>query len=182
LDSLGGATWFSTMDLASGFWQVQMAKEDIKKTAFITANGLYEFTVMPFGLNNAPSTFQRLMNWVLRDYLGKFVAVYLDDVIIYTNGSFELHIDHIKQVFQTLRENLLKIKLKKCHFCHPFLAFLGHIVGRGGITLDPEKIEKAKNFPAPKTLTQLRAALGLLGYYRNLSKISLAMPNLLLCS
>ena len=170
LDSLGGATWFSTMDLASGFWQVQMAKEDIKKTTFITANGLYEFTVMPFGLNNAPSTFQRLMNWVLRDYLGKFVAVYLDDVIIYTNGSFELHIDHIKQVFQTLRENLLKIKLKKCHFCHPSLAFLGHIVGRGGITPDPEKIEKAKNFPAPKTLTQLRAALGLLGYYRKFIK------------
>ena len=144
LDSLGGATWFSTMDLASGFWQVQMAKEDIKKTAFIIANGLYEFTVMPFGLNNAPSTFQRLMNWVLRDYLGKFVAVYLDDVIIYTKGSFELHIDHIKQVFQTLRENSLKIKLKKCHFCHPSLAFLGHIVGRGRITPDPEKIEKRK--------------------------------------
>src|SRR5436190_23232322 len=124
LDSLGGATWFTTLDLASGYWQVAMHEEDIEKTAFITPKGLYEFKVMPFGLNNAPSTFQRLMNWVLRDFLGKFVAVYLDDVIIFTNGSFEQHLDHIKQVFQALRENSLKIKLKKCYFCHP----LSHLV------------------------------------------------------
>ena len=110
------------------------------------------------------------MNWVLREYLGRFVAVYLDDVIIFTKGSFELHIDHIKQVFQILKENSLKIKLKKCYFCHPSLTFLGHIVGRGGISPDPEKIIKVENFPAPKNLTQLRAALGLLGYYRKFIK------------
>ena len=89
LDSLGGATWFSTIDLASRFWQISMHEEDIKKTAFITPSGLYEFVVMPFGLNNAPGTFQRLMNWVLRDYLGIFVAVYIDDIIIYTKGTIE---------------------------------------------------------------------------------------------
>src|SRR5579871_4484096 len=104
LDSLGGSQWFTTLDLASGYWQVSMHPDDVEKTAFITPSGLYEFLVMPFGLNNAPGTFQRLMNWVLRDFIGIFVAVYLDDVIIYTKGTFELHLDHVKQVFQSLRE------------------------------------------------------------------------------
>ena len=129
LDSLGGATWFTTLDLASGYWQVAMHEEDIEKTAFITPKGLYEFKVMPFGLNNAPSTFQRLMNWVLRDFLGIFVTVYLDDVIIYTKGAYEPHLNHIRQVFSVLRKSNLKIKLKKCRFCLLSLAFLGHIVG-----------------------------------------------------
>ena len=123
LDSLGGATWFSTIDLASGFWQISMHEEDIEKTAFITPSGLYEFVVMPFGLNNAPGTFQRLMNWVLRDYLGIFVAVYIDDVIIYTRGTMEQHLDHLRLVFRTLKKAMLKIKLKKCHFCLPSLSF-----------------------------------------------------------
>ena len=165
LDSLGGANWFTTLDLASGYWQVAMHPDDIEKTAFITANGLYEFLVMPFGLNNAPGTFQRLMNWVLKDFLGLFVSVYLDDIIIYTKGPFELHVDHVKQVFQAFRDAHLAIKLKKCYFCQPSLAFLGHIIGQGGIQPDPEKIKKIEEFPEPKSLTQLRAALGLFGYY-----------------
>jgi len=170
LNSLGGATWFTTLDLASGYWQVSMNSADIEKTAFRTYRGLYEFLVMPFELNNAPGTFQRLMNGVLQEYLGIFVAVYLDDVIIYTKGSFEMHIDHLKQVFQMLRKANLKIKLKKCHFCQPSLAFLGHVVGRGGIQPDPEKIEKIKNFPEPTNLAQLRSALGLFSYYRKFIK------------
>jgi hypothetical protein len=93
LESFGEATWFSTLDLASGYWQVAMDPQDIEKTTFITPFGLYEFLVMPFGLAYAPGTFQRLMNRVLQDYLGKFVAVYLDDVIIYTKGSLEMHLD-----------------------------------------------------------------------------------------
>ena len=170
LDSLGGATWFSTIDLASGFWQISMHEEDIEKTAFITPSGLYEFVVMPFGLNNASGTFQRLMNWVLRDYLGIFVAVYIDDVIIYTRGTMEQHLDHLRLVFRTLKKAMLKIKLKKCHFCLPSLSFLGHVVGRSGIQPDPEKIAKVKNFPTPTNVTQLRAALGLFGYYRKFVK------------
>ena len=105
-----------------------MQEEDIEKTAFITANGLYEFVVMPFGLNNASGTFQQLMNWVLQDYLGKFVAVYIDDIIIFTKGTLEQHLDHLKQVLQTLRDSILKIKLRKCQFCLPSLSFLGHVV------------------------------------------------------
>ena len=120
---------------------------------------------MPFGLNNAPSTFQRLMNWILKDYLEVFVAVYLDDIIIYTKGTIKQHLDHLRQVFQILKKAVLKIKLKKCHFCLPSLNFLGHIVGREGIQPDPEKISKIKNFLIPTNVTHLRAALRLFGYY-----------------
>src|ERR1041385_885387 len=105
-----------------------MHPKDVEKTAFITPTGLYEFLVMPFGFNNAPETFQRLMNWVLKDFIRLFVTVYLDDVIIYTKGAFELHMDYITQVFQTLKDAHLFIKLKKCHFCYPSLVFLGYIV------------------------------------------------------
>ena len=124
---------------------------------------------MPFGLYNAPATFQRLMNHVLQDYLSKFVAVYLDDIIIYSK-NFEQHLDHINQVFQSLRQANLKIKLKKCKFCLPSIPFLGHIVGRSGIKPDSLKIEKIKNFLVPKNLTQLRTALGLFSYYRKFIK------------
>jgi len=149
LESFRGANWFTTLDLASGYWQVAMHPNDIEKTAFITPFGLYEFLVMPFGLGWAPGTFQRLMNRVLQDFLGEFVAVYLDDIIIYSKGSFENHLDHLKQVFNALQQSFLKIKLKKCHFCLPNIKFLGHVVGRNGILPDPDKIEKVKNFPVP---------------------------------
>ena len=182
LDSYRNANWFTTLDLASGYWQVEMKEDDREKTAFITPFGLYEFTVMPFGLCNAPATFQRLMNYVLQDHLGKFVSVYLDDIIIYSK-NFEQHLDHIKLVFESLRQANLKIKLKKCFFCLPNIPFLGHIVGRNGIKPDPSKIEKIKNFPVPTNLTQLRAALGLFSYYRkfikDFSKIAKPMTQLL---
>jgi len=164
LESFRTANWFTTIDLASGYWQVEMAEEDKEKTAFITHQGLYEFNVMPFGLKNAPETFQRLMNYVLQEYIGKFVAVYLDDIIIYSK-TFEQHIDHIKTIFKALRKAILKIKLKKCYFCFPNISFLGHIVGRDGISVDPAKVEKIKNFPELMNLKDLRAALGLFSYY-----------------
>src|SRR5215213_10528082 len=124
---------------------------------------------MPFGLCNAPGTFQRLMNFVLQDYLGKFVAVYLDDIIIYS-GTFEQHVDHLQLVFQALRTATLKIKLKKGFFCFPNITFLGHIVGRNGISPDPAKVEKIKNFSEPTNLKDLRGALGLFSYYRKFVK------------
>ncbi|GBC37403.2 uncharacterized protein LOC114968091 [Rhizophagus irregularis DAOM 181602=DAOM 197198] len=133
LESFSNATWFTTLDLASGYWQVAMDPADIEKTAFITPFGLYEFLVMPFGLAYTPGTFQRLMNRILQEYLGKFVAVYLDDVIIYSKGTLEQHLDHLRQVFETLRRANLKIKLKKYYFCLGNIHFLEHVVGREGI-------------------------------------------------
>jgi hypothetical protein len=170
LERFGQAQWFTTLDLASGYWQVGMDPKDVEKTAFITPFGLYEFLVMPFGLSYAPGTFQRLMNRVLHDYLGIFVAVYLDDVIIFTKGPFEQHLDELQQVFNKLRKANLMIKIQKCYFCSPNLKFLGHVVGRDGIRPDPEKIEKVENFPVPKSVTQLRSALGLFTYYRKFVK------------
>src|SRR5436190_14867991 len=123
------------------------------------------------------------MNRVLHDYLGTFVSVYLDDVIIHSGGEFELHIDHIRQVFEKIRRANLKIKLKKCFFCSPNLQFLGHVVGRDGIKPDPSKIDKVKNFLIPQNLNQLRSALGLFSYYRkfikDFSRIARPMLNLL---
>jgi hypothetical protein len=156
--------------LASGYWQVGMHPDDIEKTAFRTPYGLYEFLVMPFGLSYAPGTFQRLMNYILQEFLNDFVAVYLDDIIIYTKGTFQQHIEQVEKVFQKLREAKLKIKISKCHFCLPNIHFLGHVVGRDGVRPDPEKIEKVKNYPEPKDLTKLRAALGLFSYYRKFVK------------
>ncbi|GBC39113.2 retroviral-like aspartic protease 1 [Rhizophagus irregularis DAOM 181602=DAOM 197198] len=160
LESFSNATWFTTLDLASGYWQVAMDSADVEKTAFITPFGLYEFL----------------------EYLGKFVAVYLDDVIIYSKGTLEQHLDHLRQVFETLRRANLKIKLKKCYFCLGNIHFLGHVVGREGIRPDPEKIEKIKTFPVPTNLTQLRSALGLFSYYRKFIKdfSKIAKPMLLL--
>ena len=109
------------------------------------------------------------MNYVLQDFLGKFAAVYIDDIIIYSR-TFEQHMDHIQQVFDALRKACLKIKLKKGYFCFPSIAFLGHIVGRNGIAPDPAKIEKVKNFPEPTNLKELRGALGLFSYYRKFVK------------
>src|SRR3982750_513827 len=114
---------------------------------------------MPFGFCNTPSTFQRLMNYILQKFLGKFVAVYLDDIIIYFT-TFEQHVDHIQQVFKALRSAVLKIKLRKCYFCFPNITFLEYIVGRNGISPDPAKIEKIKIFSEPTTLKKLRGALG----------------------
>ena len=182
LDMFGCAKYFTTLDLASGYWQVAMAPEDQPKTAFITSYGLYEFKVMPFGLTNAPATFQRLMNKVFREEIGKFVAVYLDDIIIFS-VTFEEHIQHLRQIFQQLKKAGLKLGRDKCEFGKTELAFLGHIVSGNGIAPDPSKIEKIKDFPIPKTLTELRGFLGLASYYRrfiqNFSTIAAPLHRLL---
>src|SRR5439155_12555387 len=120
-----------------------------EKTAFITHKGLYEFNVIVFGLCNTPETFQCLMNYVLQEFLGKFVVVYLDDIIIYSK-TFKQHIDHISQVFEALQKAVLKIKLRKGYFCFSNLVFLGHIIERNGISPDPNKIDKIKSFSEPK--------------------------------
>src|SRR4051812_43076423 len=169
LDSLGGSTWFTSLDLASGYWQVEMDPKDRERTAFITQFGTYQFTVMPFGLCNAPATFQRLMDDVLRDLLWDFVVVYLDDLNIFSR-TFEEHLTHLRTVFDRLKQAGLKLNPEKCRFVSPELTFLGHVIDKQGIRTDPDKIEKVKNFPEPKNLTQLRGFLGLASYYRRFIK------------
>jgi hypothetical protein len=182
LEKFRKGKWFTSLDLASGYWQVKMDEKDKEKTAFTCHQGLYEFNVMPFGLRNAPPTFQRLMNKILKEYLYEFVVVYIDDILIYSK-TFEEHMDHLKKVFRRLKEANLMVKFKKCKFCVPNIEFLGHIVGRDGLKVDPGKIEKMKKLSPPKDLTSLRAALGLFSYYRrfvpNFSKIAKPMTELL---
>jgi len=161
--------WFSSMDLASGYWQIEMEEEDKKKTAFTCHLGLYEFEVMPFGLTNAPPTFQRMMNELLKDWLYEFTMVYLDDIIIYSK-TFEEHIEHIEKVLKKLKEVNLMIKLKKCKWCEENIEYLGHIVGKDGLKPDPKKIEKVKKIEVPKTVRDIRSFLGLCSYYRKFVK------------
>ena len=165
LSKLGGSSWFSTMDLASGYWQVAMDPEDAEKTAFITENGLYEFNVLPFGLCNAGATFQRLMQLALSGLTWEQVLVYIDDLIVHSK-SFEEHLSHLKQVFDKLAAAGLKMSPKKCDFFRREVVFLGHIVSEEGVRTDPSKIAAVYEWPQPTKLKEVQAFLGLCGYYR----------------
>ena len=140
LDTLARYKWFSTLDLASRYWQVQMHPQDREKTAFTTWYSIYEFNVMPFGLCNAPATFQRLMDRVYRNIAWEFVVVYLDDTIIYSR-TFNDHVKHLQEVFCRIREAGLKLNLEKCQFWMQWLPFLEHIVTPREIGPDPGKVE-----------------------------------------
>ncbi|KAI3412628.1 Hydrolase_4 domain-containing protein [Psidium guajava] len=168
-DQLGGARWFTKLDLRSGYYQVRIAEGDEPKTACVTRYGSYEFLVMPFGLTNAPATFCTLMNKVLQPFLDQFVVVYLDDIVIYSR-TLEEHIKHIKQVFQVLREHELYVKREKCAFAQQEVPFLGHIVGDGRVRMDPAKIESIVGWEPPTKVTELRSFLGLTNYYRRFVK------------
>ena len=165
IDYLYGAKIFSTIDLFSGYWQIEIDEADKFKTAFTTDDGHFEFNRMPFGLTNAPATFQRLMNSILRPALKKFALVYLDDIIIFSK-SIEEHFVHIQKVLDLLREGGMKIKIPKCTFLKLMVKYLGHIISEIGIQPDPQKVESIKNYPIPKNVDQLRSFLGLAGYYR----------------
>ena len=169
IDYLHGAKFFSTLDLFSGYWQIEIEESDKQKTAFTTDDGHFEFNRMPFGLTNAPATFQRLINNVLRPALKKYALVYLDDVIIFSK-TIEEHIQHIESVFNLLRNAGLKIKLSKCTFLQREVEYLGHIVTEKGIGPDPKKLLSITNYPTPKNSDEVRSFLGLAGYYRKFVK------------
>jgi len=169
LDELCGAIIFTKIDLRSGYHQIRMKLGDEWKTAFKTKFGLYEWLVMPFGLTNAPSTFMRLMNEVLRAFIGRFVVVYFDDILIYSK-SLDEHMDHLRAVFNALRDARLFGNLDKCTFCTDRVSFLGYVVTPQGIEVDETKIEAIKSWPVPQTVTQVRSFLGLAGFYRRFVK------------
>ncbi|KAL4582832.1 hypothetical protein LXL04_007393 [Taraxacum kok-saghyz] len=165
LDELHGACVFSKIDLRAGYHQIRVAPSDTHKTAFRTIDGHYEFLRMPFGLSNAPSTFQAAMNDIFQDVLRKFVLVFFDDILIYS-PSLDLHYQHLRHVFSTLAAHQYHAKYSKCTFAIPEIPYLGYIISAAGVRAEPDKLESIQNWPAPTSITTLRAFLGLTGYYR----------------
>ena len=164
-DQLQGAAVFSKIDLRSGYYQLRVRPEDVSKTAFRTRYGHFEFLVMPFGLTNAPAAFMDLMNRVFQPYLDRFVIVFIDDILVYSRTEAE-HVEHLRIVLQILRERQLYAKLDKCEFWLSQIHFLGHVVSRDGVAVDPSKVEAVLQWQRPKNATEIRSFLGLAGYYR----------------
>lgn len=156
---------FSKLDLKSGYHQICIRPGDEWKTAFKTGEGLFEWLVMPFGLSNAPSTFMRVMNQALRPFIGKFVVVYFDDILVFSLTLAD-HLGHLREVLQVLRQNKLFATLKKCEFGSPNVHFLGYIVSAKGLAVDPSKVSAIQSWPEPKTLSETRSFHGLASFYR----------------
>ena len=168
-DQLKGASIFSKIDLRSGYHQLRIKDADVHKTAFKTRYGHYEFLVMPFGLTNAPAAFMDLMNRVFRPYVDRFVIVFIDDILVYSKDR-ESHVTHLQVVLETLRKERLYAKLSKCEFWMNEVSFLGHIVSKEGIRVDPKKLEVVVEWKPPRNVTEVRSFLGLAGYYRRFVK------------
>lgn len=169
LSNLGKAMFFSTLDLKSGFHQIVLAEKDREKCAFSVNNGKYEFCRLAMGLKNAPSIFQRAIDDILRENIGKFCHVYMDDVIIYSETA-EDHADHLDWVLGKLFEANMRVSTEKSHFFRTSVEYLGFVVSRGGIKTSPDKVNAILSFAEPKSLFSVRSFLGLAGYYRRFIK------------
>ncbi|KAL4574559.1 hypothetical protein LXL04_021392 [Taraxacum kok-saghyz] len=169
LNELHGATVFTKLDLTSGYHQIRMCPTDIEKTAFRTHHGHFEFMVMPFGLSNAPSTFQSLMNDVFREQLRRYVLVFFDDILIYSHSLTE-HLINLQAVFGPLRAHGLFLKKSKCSFSRKEVAYLGIVIQQNCISVDHSKIAVIRDWPKPSNVRALRGFLGLAGYYRKFIK------------
>ncbi|KAG1332920.1 hypothetical protein G6F62_007014 [Rhizopus arrhizus] len=182
LDSLAGAKVYSTLDAASGYWQVPMEIDSIERTGFITPQGTYEFQVMPFGLTSAPATFQRMMTNLLGEYIGKFVHVFIDDVICYSQTPEE-HVQHLELIFDKCKQHNLRLKFKKCKFGAPKVEYLGHEISGDGITPNTHNLDKILKFRTPRNADDIRSFLGTTGYYRrfinNYAMVSAPLTRLL---
>ena len=166
LDALSGAKWFSTLDLKSSYWQVEIAEEDRHKTAFTVGPlGFYQCVRMPFGLTNAPATFQRLMESCMGDLYLTYCLLYLDDIVIYST-TYEEHLERLEAVFSRLREAGLKLKPSKCKLFQKSIKYLGHIVSEEGVATDPAKVEDIQKWPVPANASELQSFLGFVGFYR----------------
>jgi hypothetical protein len=155
LEKYKAARWFISLDLTAKYHQIEMEEKDKEKTAFICSQKLFEYNVMPFDLTNISAIFQRMMDKTLKKYIGKFVTVYLDDIMIYSK-SFEEHIEHIEKVLMKLEEINTIIKLKKCEFGKRNIEFLRYIVRKNGLQLEVKKVEKIKNIKKPESVTEVR--------------------------
>jgi hypothetical protein len=169
LDELHGTKVLSKIDLRSRYHQIRMNPMDIPKTAFSTHQGHFDYVVMPFGLTNAPATFQALMNQVSHKYLRQFVLVFFDDFLVYSKTEAN-HCNHLAKVLQILRQHKLFAKKSKCVFAQGQVEYLGHVITQQGVATDPEKVKAVQDWPKPKTITELRGFLGLVGYYRRFIK------------
>jgi hypothetical protein len=176
------ASVFSKIDLRSGYHQLKIRESDIPKTAFHTRYGLYEYTVMSFGLTNAPAYFMYLMNKVFMEYLDRFVIVFIDDILIFSK-TMEEHEEHLRMVLEKLRSNQLYTKFSKCEFWLTEVTFLGHVISAGGVLVDPGKVKDVLNWMSPTTVSEIRSFLVLAGYYRrfikDFSKIAKPMTKLM---
>jgi hypothetical protein len=178
MDCLSGAKFFSKIDLKNGYHQIRMREGDEWKTAFKTNEGLYEWLAMSFGLTNAPSTFMRLMNEILKEFIEKSVIVYLDDIFIFSKTEAE-HLKHLATVMQKLQQEKLLINMKKSSFMKTELIYLGFVISTDKLRMDPNKVEVIKNWPSPTSIFEVRSFHGLASFYRkfigNFSGISAPM-------
>jgi hypothetical protein len=181
-DQLCGVCVFYKIDLRSGYHKLKVRECDIPKTTFVLRYGLYEFTVMSFGLTNAPAYLMYMMNKVFTEYLDKFIGVFIDDILVYSRSEEE-HEGHLHLVLQKLRDHKLYTKLSKYEFWLKQVAFLGHVISKGGISMDPSKVQDVLSWKAPMSVSDIRSFLGLAGYYQRFIegflKISKPMTELL---
>lgn len=181
LDQLSGSTVWSALDMTSAYHQCRLLESDIGRTAFKVPEGLFEFRVLCFGLTNSPAVFSQMMMKLFRPYIGKFLLIYLDDLLVYSKTEAE-HYEHLRLIFQLCRTHQLYLKLSKCEFLKKEVHYLGHVISADGIRVDPGKTKAVDTWPEPKTLKQLRSFLGFANYFRKFiqgfSRLVMPLTNL----